>query len=180
VAGRYRYIAFDGSPLLTPQPPRVERDHHLALLRRNYIATPAAVMYRRPVFQYVNGFDPSASLADDYDLYLRIARDFPIYCHEKVIAETRQQNENVSDDNSEPMLISTLAVLRSHQRRVKDGNRYGRPYRTGVRAGRAFYGEQLAKKVRVLAQKRRWKRMIRGVIALLRYYPCGLVSVMRS
>jgi glycosyltransferase involved in cell wall biosynthesis len=180
VAGRYRYIAFDGSPLLTPQPPRVERDHYLALLKRNHIAAPVTVMYRRPVFEYVKGFDSSVSPVDDYDLYLRIAREFPIHCHERVIAEIRQHNEDISDNNSEPTLISTLAVLHSQQRRVKDNNRYGEPYKTGVRMGRIFYGEQLANEVRALAQKREWKRTIQSITALLRYYPRGLASALRS
>jgi glycosyltransferase involved in cell wall biosynthesis len=180
VAGRYRYIAFDGSPLLTPQPPRVERDYYLALLKRNHIAAPVTVMYRRPVFEYVKGFDSSVSPVDDYDLYLRIAREFPIHCHERVIAEIRQHNEDISDNNSEPTLISTLAVLHSQQRRVKDNNRYGEPYKTGVRMGRIFYGEQLANEVRALAQKREWKRTIQSITALLRYYPRGLASALRS
>jgi glycosyltransferase involved in cell wall biosynthesis len=179
VAGRYRYIAFDGSPLPTPQPPRVEGDHYLALLKHNYIAAPATVMYRRPVFEYVNGFDSSVSPAEDYDLYLRVAREFPIHRHETVIPEIRQ-NETIANDNSELTLISTLAVLHSQQRRMKDDNRHGESYKTGARVGRSFYGEQLAKEVRALAQKREWKRTTQGMIALLRFYPRGLASALRS
>jgi glycosyltransferase involved in cell wall biosynthesis len=180
VAGRYRYIGFDGSPLPTPQPPRVERDHYPALLSDNFIKMHATVMYQRPVFEYVKGFDSSVSPADDYDLYLRIAGSFPIRCHERVVTEIRQENQDISDDNCGSRLISTLAVLHSQQRRIKDDNRYGEPVKTGVGVGRTFYGEQLAKVVRVLAQEREWKQMTQGVMALLRYYPRGLVSALRS
>src|SRR5215217_2853327 len=54
-SGRYRFIAGDGS-FLKPQRQRfVDKDSYVALLRRNYIGPPAAVMYRRAVFESVGG-----------------------------------------------------------------------------------------------------------------------------
>jgi glycosyltransferase involved in cell wall biosynthesis len=179
VAGRYRYIAFDGSPLLTPQPPRPQGDHYLALLGRDYIAVPAVVMYRRPVFEYVTRFDPSVSPADDYDLYLRIAREFPIHCHEKVVAEYRQKDAKPLN-NPELALISILSVLQSQRRYVKDNKRYGAAYMRTILEGRAYYGEQLVEEVRTYAQKRRRRQALRGMVELLRYYPRGLLSALRS
>ena len=40
-------------------------------------------MFRRTVFESVAGFDPSVNRCEDYDLYLRIARQFPIHGHER-------------------------------------------------------------------------------------------------
>jgi glycosyltransferase involved in cell wall biosynthesis len=179
VAGRYRYIAFDGSALLTPQPPRVERDHYLALLGRNYITTPAVVMYRRPVFEYVTGFDPSVSPAEDYDLYLRIAREFPIHCHDNVVAEHRQKDAKMLD-NPALAFISILSVLQSQWRYVKESRRFGEAHMRRVLAGRAYYGEQLVEEVRTYARKRKRRQALRGMMELLRYYPRGLLSALRS
>ncbi len=87
VYGHCNFMTFDGAPLETLEQPRVESGHYLALLRDCYIWTPATVMYRREVFDSVGGFDTSVSPSADYDLYLRIARDFPIHFYDKVVAE---------------------------------------------------------------------------------------------
>ena len=71
-----------------PRTPCVERNHYEALLRRNYIAMHATVMYRRAIFQAVGEFNTSLQACEDYDLYLRIAARVPVYCHDKVVAVT--------------------------------------------------------------------------------------------
>jgi hypothetical protein len=137
-------------------------------------------MYRRAVFEFVRGFDPSVSPAEDYDLYLRIAGTFPVYCYEKVVAEYRHHDKNVSDDNQELALSSTLAVLQSQLKYVKRQKRFDEAYRRGVRAGQAYYGEQLASIVRTCMRKRERKRSARSLLVLLRYYPRGCLSALRS
>jgi len=179
VAGRYRYIGFDGSSLPTPQPPRPQGDHYLALLGRNYITVPAVVMYRRPVFEHVTGFDPSLGPAEDYDLYLRIAREFPIHCHDKVVSEHRWKDAKMLD-NPELAFISVLSALQSQQRYVKESKRFGKAHIRRVLAGRAYYGEQLAEEVRTYARKHKRRQALRGMMKLLRYYPRGFLSALRS
>ena len=68
VYGHSRFVAFDGSPMPARQPVHVEGDYYLALLRNCPIAAPASVMYRREIFELVDGFDTSLSPAADYDL----------------------------------------------------------------------------------------------------------------
>ena len=176
--GSCQHIAADGSPLPTAQAPCAERDYYLALLERNYIAVSAVVMYRRAVFEFVRGFDPSASPAEDYELYLRVARDYPVCCHERVIAEYRQHGAN-TPENPEPLLISTLAVLLSQRRYVKGSKRHGQEYKIAVKVGRGFYGEQLVDETRTHMRERQWRRALRGMLTLLRYYPRGFASVLR-
>ena len=92
VSGHCAYILEDGSPLSTPPQPVVERDHYLELLRKNYIWAGSTVLHRRVSLEAVDGYDPSPALkgAEDLDLYLRIARVSPVFCHGALISEYRQ------------------------------------------------------------------------------------------
>ncbi len=172
VAGHCRFIALDGS-LVKWQQPLVERDHYGVLLGgNNYIWMPAEVMYRRAVFETVGGFDTSMNAAADYDLYLRIAREFPIHCHDRVVADYRQHDTSMSR-NSALMLKAVLAVLRSQRKYVKGNTQHKEAYKAGMRFWRKDYGDPLVEEVRAHVREREWKQAIRGMLVLLRYYPLG-------
>ena len=51
------------------------------LLRGNLIAMHAAVLYRTEVLRLPGGFHPSLRRCEDYDHFIRLARDHPIACH---------------------------------------------------------------------------------------------------
>jgi glycosyltransferase involved in cell wall biosynthesis len=139
VSGHCTLIAHEGSPINAPPQLCVEEDHYLTLLQGNYIWNPASVMYRREVFDPVGGFAAVAEPCEDYDLYLRIARRYPVRCHEQAVVEYRQHDTNTSRDH-ELMLRSVLAVLDS-QRHYVDGNeRYERAYNRGVSYYDDYYG----------------------------------------
>lgn len=175
VSGHCQYIASDGSPLQTPQQHCIEREHYQALLRfGNYIWTPAIVMHRRDVFESVS-FDTSFEPAEDYDLYLRIARKFPVYCHNNVVAEYRQHDANTSC-NSELMLKSVLAVHRSQRNYVQENKQYEEAYKNGIRISQDFYGDELVGKIRDYVRTGdKWKQVLRTILVLLRYHPRGFV-----
>jgi glycosyltransferase involved in cell wall biosynthesis len=177
VSGHIRRIAADGSPLRTPpqalNKAHIEGDHYARLLRYNYIWTPGSVMYRRTVFDSVGGFDPSVNGAADYDLYLRIARDYPVRHHGEVVLDYRRHGTNMTG-NPALMLKATVAVLRRQRKRVRGHERYEKASETGLRGGREYYGVPLADEVRGLLRGREWKRALRGMSVLLRYYPRGL------
>jgi glycosyltransferase involved in cell wall biosynthesis len=77
VSGDYRWFsaeetwhahACDSSP-----------DDYAGLLRVNYIGPPIVVMFRRNVLLAVGGFCPQFAYTCDTELYLRIARQYPIH-----------------------------------------------------------------------------------------------------
>jgi glycosyltransferase involved in cell wall biosynthesis len=178
VAGRYRYIAFDGSPLPTPPTP-VGEDHHEALLCTRCISTPAAVMYQRLMLEFVGGFDTSASPSADYDLYLRVARKYPVHQHDEVVAENRRHGANMTR-NAALMLKSEVTVLRTQWRYVRRRKQYKKASEAGLRHSREYFGGPLVEEVRAHMQKREWQQAIRGLLVLLRYYSNGFASVLRS
>jgi glycosyltransferase involved in cell wall biosynthesis len=176
--GHYRFIAQDGSPRAECRPP-IHDDYYGSLLRRNFIGMHATVVYRRALFESVGGFDGVLDGCEDYDLYLRAARRFPIYNHARLVAEYRRYDGAMSRD-SRRMLRTAIEVLRSQWKYARKSERYREAYKTGMRTWRTAYGIPLAKKVREQASKGNWKRAISGAWTLLRYYPGGLLLVPRG
>jgi glycosyltransferase involved in cell wall biosynthesis len=179
VSGRWKTIAADGSPLPTPPQPRVEKDHYEALLRVCYISAPAAVMYQRIMLEFVGGFDTSVSSSADYDLYLHITREYPVYHHGVVVAEYRRHGANMTR-NRALMLESEVTVLRRQWPYVRGRKQYKKACETGIKHSREYFGEPLVEEVSARKQKREWRQALRGLLVLLRYYPNGFASVLRS
>jgi len=173
VYGRCAFIAADGSPLPTWPHPEVEKEHYLALLQKNFIWMPAKVMYRRSVFQSVEGFEPAADHCCDYDLYLRISRRFPIYGHNEVVAEWRQHKANTSHKIGS-MLKHVFTVLESQRKFLKDEKRYEEAYKAGIRFYRTLYGGLLVDQILASVKTRQWKHVLQQARLLLQYYPQGL------
>jgi glycosyltransferase involved in cell wall biosynthesis len=73
----------------------VSGDHYKALLRGNYIGMHAAVMYRCRVFDEFR-YDTSLKACEDYDLYFRVARKYPVGSHTRKVAAYRHHGENMS------------------------------------------------------------------------------------
>jgi glycosyltransferase involved in cell wall biosynthesis len=173
VSGHYRPISAEGDPYAVPRQASIDEDHYLALLRDNYISMPASVMYRKWVFEEVGGFDGSVDAAADWDLYLRVARRFPIYHHGEVIADYRWHGANMTNDAA-LMLRSTVSVLRSQKRLVKSNKRYKKAYDEGIKLFREHNGVNLAKEIRSHIGRRDPGRALRGALVLARYYRRGL------
>jgi glycosyltransferase involved in cell wall biosynthesis len=174
VSGHIRLIAADGSPLeIPPQPPNAE-DHYAKLLRYNYVWTPGSVMFRSSILSCVGGFDPSVNATADWDIYLRIARDYPVRHHGEVVAEYRQHGTSMTG-NPALMLKATVTVLRAQRKRVRGHKRYEEAYTIGLKGGKEYYGVPLADKLRDHVRGHEWKGALEGVLVLLRYYPRGIV-----
>lgn len=75
----------------------VSENHYLELLQRNYIGMHAAVMFSDWVLQKIQ-YDESLAGCEDYDLYLRIARQYPVAHHPKFIATYYFHEKGLSHD----------------------------------------------------------------------------------
>ena len=172
VYGHSRFVRFDGSPMRgrPQQPVNVDGDYYLALLRGAPIMAPASVMYRREIFELVGGFDPSLSPAADYDLYYRIARQFPVHCHEQTIVEFRRHDANMTRD-FDVMLKYNLTAFRAQRRYVRRSAERREAYQAGIRFWKHAQGRLVVKGVRTSIGAKEWKRAIQGLWALLRFCP---------
>jgi glycosyltransferase involved in cell wall biosynthesis len=179
VSGHCKLIGVDGSSLPTPDPVLIEEDHYQTLLLNTYIWMPATVTYRRAVFEIVGVFDTSVSPSADYHLYLRVAREYPVYHHGEVVAEYRQHGTNMTR-NPAMMLKAVVTVLRAQRPYAMGKRSYKKAYGTGISFWRGHYGDPLMQEVQDYLWKRDWRRASKGLLVLLRYHPYGFVSVLRS
>jgi len=178
VYGGYRHIAEDGSIGSAQHSAPAEPDAYLALLRYNHIGMHATVMYRRRVFDLVGDFDTRLRAVEDYELYLRIARRFPIRRHDQMVAEYRKYGASLSDDPV-LMLRSILEVLRREEPYVADRHAHLQALREGLQGNRAWYLERL----RMLisgpgGRELPWRRKMRLRAALLWYDPPGFLKIL--
>jgi glycosyltransferase involved in cell wall biosynthesis len=151
VYGDFCDVDTHGAALSAPRGPRVATEHYRALLQGNLIGMHATVLYRRAVLQSAGGFDARLKRCEDYELYLRLARLFPVHEHRGLVAHYRQHESNMSRDRG-AMLKAVLGVLNMQQRHVQGNPELRRAVRNGVAIWRTYYGELLFDDLR-----RQWK-----------------------
>jgi glycosyltransferase involved in cell wall biosynthesis len=173
-AGRCVYIGPDSVRRPTSYARVVDRNHYLNLLISNYIWMPGTAMFRTAVVRQMGGFKTTVSGAEDYDLYLRVARNHRIWCHDQIIAEYRQHDTSTSR-NRTLMLRSSLNVLRAQRQWSKPDARATRALCKGIRKMQKVYGEQLMRAVRKHVRAREWRQAIPELLVLLQYYPSGFL-----
>jgi GT2 family glycosyltransferase len=174
VSGHYRMIDAEGNPLRSESRACVVKDHYLELLQDNYIGMHAAVLYRRAVLEHVGGFDRTLPACEDYELYLRIARSWPVQCHDRVVAEYRWHGANMSR-RSRLMLCTALRSLRAQWRHVRGNPALRAAYWSGVRFWQRHWGDPLfTETIASLREPKRWGSAALGLWTLLRHYPRGL------
>jgi glycosyltransferase involved in cell wall biosynthesis len=148
------------------------------LLQRNLIENPGSVLYRRWVFAEIGGFDEANSPAADYDLYLRVAHQFPILCHHQLVVQYRKHGENMSND-ARLMLASTVTVLKKQLRHVEGNHELLAAYARGLQYWRSYYGNPMIANI--------FKQFLKGhlidtaldVCCLVRFYPNCLLTFIR-
>ena len=86
------------------------RNYFHAFLEANPIHCPASAMLSREALDRVGGFDSTVEPGDDYELYIRIARQFPVLRHSTLVAEYRIHDSAVSQDGRK-MYASAERVL---------------------------------------------------------------------
>jgi glycosyltransferase involved in cell wall biosynthesis len=174
VAGHCRFIDVDGLLRAEPRPSQpIGSELYAALLERRYFVIPGTVMYRRAVIESVGAFDTSLKAAEDYDLYFRIAKMFPVYWHHEMVLEYRKHGASMTR-KAGLMLQHTVVVLRRQWNYSKGDRRYREAFQVGLKSGREEYGYRLAEWVRDQMRERRWKEALGGAYLLARYHPRGL------
>ena len=154
-SGEHRYIDVAGRVAEEWQRAMPDRSHYEALLRSNYIGMGAAVVFRRAPVEAVGGFDSTLRACEDYDLYLRIAKRYPIDAHSTLVAEYRKYPGTMSSDPF-VMLESALTVLQRH--RGNGTTSWPRDaWHAGIEFWIDYYGTQIAEQNRTRAS-RSWIR----------------------
>lgn len=111
---------------------------HLDLIRCNWIACPAAAMFDRLKLLKVGGFDESLGMCEDWDAFLRLARQYPLFAYDEPVAIYFKHDANMSND--EDSLMRWVEVVR---RREKERGLTGEQlaaWDEGEKIWRSFYG----------------------------------------
>jgi glycosyltransferase involved in cell wall biosynthesis len=177
VSGGVSVIAEDGAPRYVPEDRPRSGDPYIQLLRSNYIWTPGVVMYRRDILRTVNGYVDWAGASADYELNIRIAREFPIGRHDHVVLDYRQHPSSMSSD-LRYMLKSAVTVRRAERRYAYRSAEGKQAWREGIAAVQTDYGGRLITEIKsdLRAPGRRGRAVI-SAWYLMCYYPAGLTRL---
>jgi glycosyltransferase involved in cell wall biosynthesis len=146
VYGGFWEIAETGERLWF-SPPQRDRTGYAGLLRGNHIAMQGAVVYRTSLLKAVGGFDERLRACEDYELYLRLARDHAIAAHPDAAAEYRRHGSNTTRDAG-LMLGCALEVMRRQRCHVARNAELRTALAEGCTFWRDYYGERLVTQVR--------------------------------
>jgi len=86
----------------------IKRNYFFCLLRSNYIPN-SSVLIRSNVFQKLGLLNVDSSIFEDYEMWLRIAKEFPIYGIEDALIRYRLHANNMAGSRS----MATLRAMRT-------------------------------------------------------------------
>lgn len=126
--------------IIDEEPARsIEKNHYQELLQGNFIGMHATVMYHRVVFTEFR-FDTTLKACEDYDLYLKISRKYPICSHQHKIAAYRIHGANMSSDYI-MMLDHVLTVC--HRQKAIILEKEKKFYNAGLKIWTDYYASKL-------------------------------------
>lgn len=120
VYGGYRYIDAGGGMTDEPRCQDVGVDPHLTFLQGNVIGMHGTVLYSRRHLLAAGGFDVTLRRCEDYDVYLRMSRMYPVANHHQTVAEYRRHGTNMSLNHLE-MLRWVQRVLERYRPAGRSG-----------------------------------------------------------
>lgn len=135
----------------------VSTDHYLHFLQGNYVGMHATVLYSRWIFDTFR-FDTSLRACEDYDLYLKISRKYPVLHHPEVIAYYCIHGSNMSG-NTTLMLHSVLSVLNRQEACVKNDEE-----KNALQRGRRIWKEYYARTNKNTSYKMPLKKRLKKII----------------
>jgi len=170
VSGAHEKV-FVEDGLVKEEAQEVTANHYCQLLQGNYIGMLATVMYRRWVFDELQ-YDTGLRSCEDYDLYLNIARNYPVAHHTQKIAAYRLHASNTSA-NIPVMLTAGLQVLARQQKRLRTPAEE-QAFKKGHAIWKAYYTKELYRKL--LQKKIHASEQV--YLTLLTYHPTLLFKYM--
>lgn len=173
VSGEVRIIDQNGAFVRDPAAVHFDGDPYAQLLRANHVWTPGAVLYRREAVQAVGGFSIWAGASADYEINLKIARNWSSGRISDRLIEYRVHGANMSGD-VRSMLQSDVRVRREERRHACRSREERQAWREGYSAMTKDYGGKLIARAKNEFAQRRWKEASVSIWHLVRYYPWGM------
>jgi glycosyltransferase involved in cell wall biosynthesis len=160
--------------------PRINSLNRKQLIKRlllgNVIGSCSTILVRAECFQKLGFFDESLRMAEDWDLYLRIAQSYDIRCVEQPLVRYRWHNRNYSNASAEINLSNELTVLgkmfkqpRFKHKRLLRARAFGHSYFCAawmfceagqIRPGRECFWRALSEDPTCIRTRRFWSLLI--------------------
>jgi hypothetical protein len=155
---------------------RPANDGFASFLRENPIGMHATVMYRRALVAAAGGFDTDMRACEDYDMYLRMARQYPTVNGDEPLAEYRHHGANMSLD-SRLMLEGSLDALHRQKNAARSASAL-EAYHEGV-AGwkRTYVGQWWTEVARAVGSRALNVELLRQGMFLVFRAPLTVVRV---
>jgi GT2 family glycosyltransferase len=180
VFGYATFLMEDGTEPSVPYRPTFANDYYARLLAGCPIVAPGSVMVRRSVLSVVGPFDPQLHHLEDYDLYYRVARAFPIHCHGHTVVTYRRHGTNATSSGGRAALRDAMTVLARQHESVRHDPALRQAYRRGRDYWAGHLGMLVVRDVQAEVARDRWWPAARDGMTLLRWWPRGLLTLMRS
>jgi len=174
VFGRKRLIQSDGTSY-NEDPIRPEVSDYESQLRGHALVPPSLALMPKSVFEQVGGFRSLFWPADDYELYLRIARKYPLFCHNEFIVEYRRHRANASC-HSAKILKSIYAVLDSQAELVRTDPQLKGALACSKKHWERIFGPRLPEEVICHLIHREFLKAAQSVFCIFEYHPQGIFS----
>lgn len=147
----------------------INHHHYLHFLQGNYIGMHATIMYRSWVFKEFL-YDVNLRACEDYDLYFKISRKFPVLHHTSKIAAYRIHDANMSGNI--PMMLNTVLMVLNRQESQLQTAVENEAFKKGHKIWKDYYTLLLYQ--RLLKNKAYFTKD--AVIMLLKYNPKLLIK----
>jgi amino acid adenylation domain-containing protein len=155
---------------LFDEPPKVAS--YATILAAQHHIQCAAVMFRRVAIDAVGGFESNLIVMEDLNLYLRVARTFPIYFHDRVVSEYRYHGGNISSQPAKMLMITLNAYSLEWSYFQQTGNLTDlAAYECGRSFAIKFYGDRLPYEMMRCVQANNWVGALGNRRLLLNYDP---------
>ncbi|UBF27658.1 glycosyltransferase family 2 protein [Kovacikia minuta CCNUW1] len=181
VAGRYRVIDANGNSLhlaLADQSEIFQLSgivDYKTLISGHTLACPSGSMFQRHILDAVNGFDPFYRSGEDMDLYLRIARKLPIFCHDQIIFEYRRHDTNKSGDGQRAMK-NCLGILERQWAYIEGNPEYEAAYKMGRKMWEDFFYKTIPYDVAGYIKRKKFGKASELFLLGLRHSPYSFIQ----
>lgn len=129
VYGAHQRVDANLRPMDRPYFTAMPRFAYHDLLQNNSVYVPGAALFDRAKLLEVGGFDARFRRSEDYDLFLRLARKYPVAGDPALVMKYRMHGSNLSANSSE-MLAAALTL--QERNRPEEGDATAmRAYRRG-------------------------------------------------
>jgi glycosyltransferase involved in cell wall biosynthesis len=141
------------------------------MLRTNHpLRAPGAMLYRRDLVERIGGFISGLDGTEDLDLNLRLVREHPIICNDRVVLLTRLHGTNTTRRWAH-MLSRAVAAQKGQKRFVAQHPIYRPQYKAGLRHAREYWGSHLENVILEKAAAKEFQALVSDLAVLARYAP---------